>query len=122
MTRHVRVTLLSSLIIPALLLSGCDDSGDRQPHAQIPQVSVYVVNSAPLSVTTELPGRTSAYRVAEVRPQVSGIILHRNFVEGSDVAAGQSLSIKSIRRPIRQLITAQRGMKRKQRPQRLSPI
>lgn len=91
MTRHVRVTLLSSLIIPALLLSGCDDSGDRQPHAQIPQVSVYVVNSAPLSVTTELPGRTSAYRVAEVRPQVSGIILHRNFVEGSDVAAGQSL-------------------------------
>lgn len=91
MTRHVRVTLLSSLIIPALLLSGCDDSGDRQPHAQIPQVSVYVVNSAPLSVTTELPYRTSAYRVAEVRPQVSGIILHRNFVEGSDVAAGQSL-------------------------------
>ena len=50
-----------------------------------------MVNSAPLSVTTELPGRTSAYRVAEVRPQVSGIILHRNFVEGSDVAAGQSL-------------------------------
>ena len=91
MTPHVRVTLLSSLIIPAILLSGCDNSGDRQPHAQIPQVSVYVVHSAPLSVTTELPGRTSAYRVAEVRPQVSGIILQRNFVEGSDVTAGQSL-------------------------------
>ena len=91
MTPHVRVTLLSSLIISAILLSGCDNSGDGQPHAQIPQVSVYVVHSAPLSVTTELPGRTSAYRVAEVRPQVNGIILQRNFVEGSDVSAGQSL-------------------------------
>lgn len=91
MTRYVRVTLLSSLIIATILLNGCDDSGDRQPHAQIPQVSVHVVSSAPLSVTTELPGRTSAYRIAEVRPQVSGIILQRNFVEGSDVTAGQSL-------------------------------
>ncbi|QGN39987.1 efflux RND transporter periplasmic adaptor subunit [Klebsiella oxytoca] len=91
MTRYVRVTLLSSLIIATILLNGCDDSGARQPHAQIPQVSVHVVSSAPLSVTTELPGRTSAYRIAEVRPQVSGIILQRNFVEGSDVTAGQSL-------------------------------
>ncbi|MBA7930485.1 efflux RND transporter periplasmic adaptor subunit [Klebsiella sp. RHBSTW-00215] len=91
MTSHARVTLLSSLIISTILLSGCDNSGDQQPHAQIPQVSVHIVSSAPLSVTTELPGRTSAYRVAEVRPQVSGIILQRNFVEGSDVNAGQSL-------------------------------
>jgi len=91
MTSHVRVTLLSSLIISTILLSGCDNSGDQQPHAQIPQVSVHIVSSAPLSVTTELPGRTSAYRVAEVRPQVSGIILQRNFIEGSDVNAGQSL-------------------------------
>lgn len=42
-------------------------------------------------MTTELPGRTDAFRVAEVRPQVSGIILRRNFTEGSDVKAGQSL-------------------------------
>lgn len=91
MTSHARVTLLSSLIISTILLSGCDNSGDQQPHAQIPQVSVHIVSSAPLSVTTELPGRTLAYRVAEVRPQVSGIILQRNFVEGSDVNAGQSL-------------------------------
>lgn len=57
----------------------------------MPQVTVHTVNNAPLSITTELPGRTSAFRVAEVRPQVSGIILKRNFVEGSDVEAGQSL-------------------------------
>ena len=91
MTSHARVTLLSSLIISAALLSGCDNSGSQQAHAPMPQVTVHTVNNAPLSITTELPGRTSAFRVAEVRPQVSGIILKRNFVEGSDVEAGQSL-------------------------------
>ena len=91
MTSHARVTLLTSLIISAALLSGCDDSGNQQAHAPMPQVTVHVVNNAPLSIITELPGRTSAFRVAEVRPQVSGIILKRNFVEGSDVEAGQSL-------------------------------
>lgn len=91
MTSHARVTLLSSLIISAALLGGCDNSGERQTHAPQPQVTVHVVSSAPLSITTELPGRTSAFRIAEVRPQVSGIILKRNFTEGSDVEAGQSL-------------------------------
>lgn len=91
MTSHARVSLLSSLIISAVLLTGCDNSGNQQAQSQAPQVSVHVVHSEPLSVTTELPGRTSAFRVAEVRPQVSGIILKRNFVEGSDIKAGESL-------------------------------
>ena len=91
MTIHARVTFLSSLIISAVLLTGCDNAGDQQPHAQVPQVTVHVVQSSPLSVITELPGRTSAFRIAEVRPQVSGIILKRNFTEGSDITAGQSL-------------------------------
>lgn len=91
MTSHARVTLLSSLIFSAILLSGCDNSADQQVHAPTPQVTVHVVNNAPLSITTELPGRTSAFRVAEVRPQVSGIILKRHFIEGSDVQAGESL-------------------------------
>lgn len=91
MTTHARITLLTSLIVSAALLTGCDDSGNQQVHAQAPQVSVHVVSQAPISVTTELPGRTSAFRVAEVRPQVDGIILHRNFVEGSDIQAGESL-------------------------------
>ena len=91
MTSHARVTLLSSLIFSAILLSGCDYSADQQAHAPTPQVTVHVVNNAPLSITTELPGRTSAFRVAEVRPQVSGIILKRHFIEGSDVQAGESL-------------------------------
>ncbi|MCL6715498.1 efflux RND transporter periplasmic adaptor subunit [Klebsiella sp. T2.Ur] len=91
MTSHARVSLLSSLIISAVLLTGCDNSGNQQAQPQAPQVSVHVVHSEPLSVTTELPGRTSAFRLAEVRPQVSGIILKRNFVEGSDIKAGESL-------------------------------
>jgi membrane fusion protein (multidrug efflux system) len=42
-------------------------------------------------IVTELPGRTTAYRVAEVRPQVTGILLKRLFIEGSEVKAGQQL-------------------------------
>lgn len=57
----------------------------------MPEVGVVTLKSEPLQMTTELPGRTSAYRIAEVRPQVSGIILKRNFTEGGDVKAGESL-------------------------------
>ena len=91
MTNHFRCLPLSGFIVCAALLTGCDGQENPQQHAQAPQVSVHIVKSAPLAVTTELPGRTDAYRVAEVRPQVSGIILHRNFTEGSDVKAGDSL-------------------------------
>ncbi|HDT1884359.1 TPA: efflux RND transporter periplasmic adaptor subunit [Enterobacter hormaechei subsp. xiangfangensis] len=91
MTNHFRGLPLSGFIVCAALLTGCDGQENPQQHAQAPQVSVHIVKSAPLAVKTELPGRTDAYRVAEVRPQVSGIILHRNFTEGSDVKAGESL-------------------------------
>jgi membrane fusion protein (multidrug efflux system) len=56
-----------------------------------PEVDVITLRSQAVSLTTELSGRTSAYRIAEVRPQVSGIILQRLFEEGSDVKAGQEL-------------------------------
>ena len=54
-------------------------------------VDVVTLKSAPLQLTTELTGRTAARRIAEVRPQVSGIILKRHFEEGSEVKAGQVL-------------------------------
>lgn len=91
MTTHFRLLPLSGFIVCATLLTGCDGSDNPKQSAQAPQVTVYVVKSAPLAVTTELPGRTDAFRVAEVRPQVSGIVLRRNFMEGSDVNAGDSL-------------------------------
>lgn len=91
MTTHFRLLPLSGFIICAALLAGCDNTENQQQQAQAPHVTVHVVKSAPLAVTTELPGRTDAFRVAEVRPQVSGIILKRNFTEGGDVKAGESL-------------------------------
>ncbi|EGM9260983.1 multidrug efflux RND transporter periplasmic adaptor subunit AcrA [Salmonella enterica] len=74
-----------------LALTGCDDKQDQQGGQQMPEVGVVTLKTEPLQITTELPGRTVAYRIAEVRPQVSGIILKRNFVEGSDIEAGVSL-------------------------------
>ena len=56
-----------------------------------PEVSVVTIKPEPLVLTKELPGRTSAVRIAEIRPQVSGIITKRFFVEGSLVKQGQQL-------------------------------
>lgn len=81
------VLMLSS----GLALIGCDDKGNQQASAKLPEVGIVTLKSEPLTLTTELPGRTNSYRVAEVRPQVSGIILKRNFIEGSDIKAGESL-------------------------------
>ncbi|MBU9811198.1 efflux RND transporter periplasmic adaptor subunit [Rahnella sp. C60] len=75
----------------SLALTGCNDKEAQQGAPQAPQVGVVTLKTEPLNVTTELPGRTAAFRIAEVRPQVSGIILKRNFVEGSDIKAGTSL-------------------------------
>src|SRR5580692_3997362 len=49
------------------------------------------LRTQPVTITTDLPGRMAAYRIAEVRPQVSGIIQKRLFTEGSEVKAGQQL-------------------------------
>jgi membrane fusion protein (multidrug efflux system) len=54
-------------------------------------VAVLTVVPQPLLLTTELPGRTAPFRIAEIRPQVNGLILKRLFTEGSDVQAGQLL-------------------------------
>ncbi|HEY1843457.1 MAG TPA: multidrug efflux RND transporter periplasmic adaptor subunit AcrA [Buttiauxella sp.] len=75
----------------SLALTGCNDKETQQSAPQAPEVGVVTLKSAPLQITTELPGRTNAYRIAEVRPQVSGIILKRNFEEGSEIKAGVSL-------------------------------
>jgi membrane fusion protein (multidrug efflux system) len=56
-----------------------------------PEVGVVTLHPQPVTITTDLPGRMVAYRIAEVRPQVSGVILKRLFTEGSEVKAGQQL-------------------------------
>ncbi len=79
-----------TLTASALTLAACGKKQEA-PQAGKPQVTVVTLTTKPVSLTTELPGRTTAFRIAEVRPQVNGIILKRLFKEGSDVKAGQQL-------------------------------
>lgn len=94
MNKNRGLTPLAAVLLlsGSLVLTGCDNKEAQQGgQQQAPEVGVVTLKSAPLKITTDLPGRTSSFRIAEVRPQVSGIILKRNFVEGSDIEAGQSL-------------------------------
>jgi membrane fusion protein (multidrug efflux system) len=77
-----------------MLLAGCGSGGTEAPAAPPPpEVGVLTVEPQELQLSVELPGRTSAYLVAEVRPQVSGIIRERLFTEGAEVAAGAPLYV-----------------------------
>ena len=73
------------------LLTACDRQPKAPPKPPPADVATITVTQKPVLLTTELPGRTSPYLIAEVRPQVSGLIQKRLFTEGSDVKAGQKL-------------------------------
>jgi len=73
-----------------LILGGCGEKKAGGPPP-MPEVAVVAIQTKPVVTTTELTGRTSANLIAEVRPQVSGIIQKRLFTEGADVRAGQVL-------------------------------
>ena len=79
----------SAVLFAALLLSACGKQAPPPPPP--PQVGVVTVQMQPVTLTTELPGRTSPYESSEVRPQVDGIITARLFREGDTVHAGQVL-------------------------------
>jgi membrane fusion protein (multidrug efflux system) len=80
------------MALASFLLGGCESGHGRQGGAPpVPEVATVTVEPQRLELTTELPGRTSAHLVAEIRPQVNGIIQKRLFQEGSDVKAGQLL-------------------------------
>jgi membrane fusion protein (multidrug efflux system) len=85
-------TAVSGVVLLATLaaLSGCGKK-PAAPAAQPPEVSVATVQRASVPVTIDLPGRTNAYFVAQVRARVDGIVLKREFKEGSDVKIGQRL-------------------------------
>jgi membrane fusion protein (multidrug efflux system) len=78
-------------LLGGLLLGGCDRSTQSQPPPTVPEVATVTVKPKKVVLSTELPGRTAAFRIAEIRPQASGIIQKRLFTEGSDVKAGQIL-------------------------------
>src|SRR5512145_1419009 len=72
------------------VLTSCSRT-QAPPPASMPEVATVTVTQQSVLLTTELPGRTSPYLVAEIRPQVNGIIKKRLFQEGSDVKVGQLL-------------------------------
>lgn len=79
-----------ALFFTCLLAAGCE-RGQQAPPPSVPEVTAVTVAPQRVVLTTELPGRTSAFRVAEIRPQVSGLIQKRLFEEGADVEAGHLL-------------------------------
>ena len=86
-----RYIALGAVLLNGLWLIGCDRKIEAQQAPKVPEVAIVVIQPQRIELTTELPGRTSAYRIAEIRPQVNGIIQKRLFQEGSDVKAGQLL-------------------------------
>ncbi len=84
--------LLGGLLLAvSLTLGGCDKPQAPAPQKGPTPVGVVIVKSQKVSITSELPGRTSPYRIAEVRPQINGIVQQRLFREGADVRAGETL-------------------------------
>jgi membrane fusion protein (multidrug efflux system) len=86
MLRHALPAFCLAL---SFALTGCGQP--PQPKMPPAMVGVTVIKESPVTLTTELPGRTSPFAVSEIRPQVSGIVLKRLFVEGSTVKKGDPL-------------------------------
>ncbi|MCC5068533.1 efflux RND transporter periplasmic adaptor subunit [Xanthomonas campestris pv. raphani] len=86
----LRLPLLA--VAASVLISACGSPpGGPPPQQGTPVVGVITVRPQPVTLTTQLPGRTVPYLIAEVRPQVGGIVQTRQFTEGGDVKAGQTL-------------------------------
>jgi membrane fusion protein, multidrug efflux system len=83
-------TAAAGFVLAGLMLSGCR-SQTVPPAAGPPEVAVVTIQPEPVVLTTELPGRISAYLVAEIRPQVSGLLQKRLFEEGANVRQGDLL-------------------------------
>jgi membrane fusion protein (multidrug efflux system) len=96
MQRFENVNERSNLLVMSIVLAcgvwlgGCNSSTSAPPPP-VPEVATVTVQTERVVLTTDLPGRTSAYAMAEIRPQVGGIIQERLFEEGAEIKAGQVL-------------------------------
>ncbi|EPZ17454.1 hypothetical protein M622_01405 [Thauera terpenica 58Eu] len=94
-TRRNPLLVPAAALLSIFMLAGCGNKDHAVAHAASPPpapvVTVMTVQSALVPLVTELPGRTTAYLIAELRPQVGGIVQQRAFTEGSEVRAGQLL-------------------------------
>ncbi len=93
-TDTIKVFTIAGLLTGMLIMNGCKQQaapGGPSAAKPAPEAGVVVVNTEPVTLTMELSGRISPQMVAEVRPQVGGIIQKRMFTEGGDVKAGEVL-------------------------------
>jgi len=87
---HARAVPLAGALA-LLALAGCGAGKPGPAQGGLPEVGVIVLQPQRLELSTLLPGRTVAFRIAQVRPRVNGIIVRRLYTEGAFVQAGQSL-------------------------------
>lgn len=93
-TDKIRLLAIAGVLAATLVMTGCKQqgaTGGTPPAQSLPEAGFVVIKSEPVTLTMELSGRISPQMVAEVRPQVGGIIQKRLFTEGGDVKAGQPL-------------------------------
>ncbi|PYE26492.1 membrane fusion protein (multidrug efflux system) [Rhizobium sp. PP-CC-3A-592] len=91
---HIRIVLPAIVFGALLSLAGCSENAEQKPAnapAVKPEVSVMTLHPTSVAITALLPGRTAASLIAEVRPQVGGIVRKRNFQEGGSVQEGDVL-------------------------------
>jgi len=88
-----KIITAAGILLASLIPAGCapQNAESGPPQDRTPEVAVVTIRPQQVMLSTELPGRTSAYLVAEIRPQVNGIIQKRLFREGDDVKAGDLL-------------------------------
>jgi len=93
-TDKIKQIAMAGVLAGMLVMTGCkqhSSTSGSTPAKNAPEVGVAVMRSEPVALTMELSGRISPHMVAEVRPQVGGIIQKRMFNEGGDVKAGEAL-------------------------------
>src|ERR1035437_2695295 len=94
-SRHARASFAlgasALLLVTALLMGGCGHKAPAQRCGGTPDVTVETVKTQSVPMTVELPGRIDPVRVAQVRARVDGVVLHREFHQGSKVKAGEVL-------------------------------
>lgn len=98
---HADLSRQALFVLDCFIRAACScDAAHQESESASVEVSVYTITAAPLTLTTDLPGRTTAFRAAGVRPQISGIVEHRLSprVPKSSKASG---CIRLIRGPIR---------------------
>ncbi|HCD7428810.1 efflux RND transporter periplasmic adaptor subunit [Citrobacter cronae] len=83
--------LLIPLFFSSVIITACDNKPAVKTTTMEPEVGVVTLAPSSVNIKSELPGRAVSFEIAEIRPQVGGIIIKRNFIEGDKVSKGESL-------------------------------